>query len=54
MPVTVFATTVIHVRPRFSGFFFIHYYNNIIIMAGMAVVSLRWLPHRGEAQMAYN
>ena len=29
-------------------------YNNIIIMAGMAVVLRGWLPHRGEAQMAYN
>ena len=28
-------------------------YNNII-MAGMAVVLRGWLPHRGEAQMAYN
>ena len=26
----------------------------IIIMAGMAVVLRGWLPHRGEAQMAYN
>ena len=26
----------------------------IIIMAGMAVVKRGWLPHRGEAQMAYN
>ena len=26
----------------------------IIIMAGMAVVWRGWLPHRGEAQMAYN
>ena len=25
-----------------------------IIMAGMAVVLRGWLPHRGEAQMAYN
>ena len=25
----------------------------IIIMAGMAVVLRGWLPHRGEAQMAY-
>ena len=28
--------------------------NIIIIMAGMAVVLRGWLPHRGEAQMAYN
>ena len=28
--------------------------NMIIIMAGMAVVLRGWLPHRGEAQMAYN
>ena len=26
----------------------------VIIMAGMAVVLRGWLPHRGEAQMAYN
>ena len=26
----------------------------IIIIAGMAVVLRGWLPHRGEAQMAYN
>ena len=26
----------------------------IIIMAGMAVFLRGWLPHRGEAQMAYN
>ena len=26
----------------------------IIIMAGMAVIEHGWLPHRGEAQMAYN
>ena len=26
----------------------------VIIMAGLAVVLRGWLPHRGEAQMAYN
>ena len=35
-------------------YFCVHNYRYVIIMAGMAVVLRGRLPHRGEAQMAYN